>query len=244
MTKIYDALRRAEQEQSPVPGLEGGPQPPMGIEARSHGLRQKLIAVYQTIESHLPGKASRVVMFVGARAGEGTSTLVRELAKLASAELAQHVALIDFTAGIGGHYEHFGVVPAAGLHDVVAGRATLENALQPVREDSMLSLGCVATGESSASVVVANPKFSETMQALRQRFTLILLDVPPLSDSSDALLAAPETDGVVMIVEAETTRWQVAENVREKVAIQGGNVLGVILNKRQFYIPSFIYRRL
>jgi protein-tyrosine kinase len=244
MTKIYDALRRAEQEQSPVPGLEGGPRRPMGIEGRSHGLRQKLIAVYQTIESHLPGKASRVVMFVGARAGEGTSTLVRELAKLASAELAQHVALIDVTAGSGGHYERFGVTPGGCLYDVVAGRGTLEDALQPVSEDSMLSLGCVATVESSASMAVANPGFSETMQALRERFTLILLDVPPLSDSSDALLVTPETDGVVMVVEAEKTRWQVAENVREKVTTQGGNVLGVILNKRRFYIPPFIYRRL
>jgi Mrp family chromosome partitioning ATPase len=92
--------------------------------------------------------------------------------------------------------------------------------------------------------VVASPQFHEQVAALKERYSLILLDAPSIAESSDALLAAPETDGIVMVVEAGSTRWQVAENAREKLAMQGGNVLGVILNKRRFYIPSFIYRRL
>jgi Mrp family chromosome partitioning ATPase len=239
MTKIYDALRRAEQEQGPAHGL-----PRLPVEPRSHALRQKMIAVCQTIESRLPDKTSRVVMFVGPRPGEGASVLVRELAKLASAELAQRVALIDLMPGGGGHYEHFGVALQAGLNDVTAGRATLADAVQPVNDNPSLCLACVATGETSASVVVASPQFSEQMHALRKDFSLILLDAPPISESSDALLAVPETDGIVIVIEAETTRWQVAENTREKLAMQGGNILGVILNKRRFYIPSFIYRRM
>lgn len=239
MTKIYDALRRAEQEQGPSQVL-----PRLRVEPRNRALRQKMIAVYQTIESSLPDKTCRVVMFAGAHRGEGASVLARELAKLASAELAQRVALIDLTTGGGGHYEHFNVALQAGLNDVADGRATLQDALMPANDNTALSLACVATGETSASVVVASPKFAELMQALRQEFTLVLLDAPPFSESSDALLAAPETDGIVMIVEADSTRWQVAENVREKLAMQGGRILGVILNKRRFYIPSFIYRRM
>jgi Mrp family chromosome partitioning ATPase len=46
------------------------------------------------------------------------------------------------------------------------------------------------------------------------------------------------------VLEAEKTRWPVAENTKQMIEKNGGKVLGVVLNKRQFYIPDFIYRRL
>ena len=53
-----------------------------------------------------------------------------------------------------------------------------------------------------------------------------------------------QVDGVILVVEAEKTRWQVALNVKEKILQHGGNLLGVVFNKRQFYIPNFIYKYL
>ena len=46
------------------------------------------------------------------------------------------------------------------------------------------------------------------------------------------------------MVEAERTRRQVVENVKNKIARNGGNIIGVVFNKRKYYIPEFIYRRL
>jgi len=51
-------------------------------------------------------------------------------------------------------------------------------------------------------------------------------------------------DGVVVVVEAEKTRWQVVENLKQKIENRGGNILGIVFNKRRFYIPDSIYRKL
>jgi hypothetical protein len=32
--------------------------------------------------------------------------------------------------------------------------------------------------------------------------------------------------------------------VKEKIVKHGGNVLGIVFNKRRYYIPQFIYRHL
>lgn len=51
-------------------------------------------------------------------------------------------------------------------------------------------------------------------------------------------------DGVVLVVRAGKTNREVAGRAVETVRHVGGRVLGVILNRREFPIPDFIYRRL
>ena len=53
-----------------------------------------------------------------------------------------------------------------------------------------------------------------------------------------------KVDGVVIVVEADKTRWPVVQSVREKIVQHGGRLLGMVLNKRRYYIPEFIYKRL
>jgi len=55
---------------------------------------------------------------------------------------------------------------------------------------------------------------------------------------------ARSCDGVVIVVEAETTRGPVVQATIETVERFGGRVLGLAFNKRRFYIPRWIYRRL
>jgi Mrp family chromosome partitioning ATPase len=51
-------------------------------------------------------------------------------------------------------------------------------------------------------------------------------------------------DGVIFVVEAEKTRWPVALAAKEKIVSHGGNILGMVFNKRRFYIPEFVYRKI
>jgi len=53
-----------------------------------------------------------------------------------------------------------------------------------------------------------------------------------------------KVDGVIFVVEAEKTRWPVAVASKEKVVKHGGNILGMVFNKRRFYIPEAVYKRM
>jgi hypothetical protein len=45
-------------------------------------------------------------------------------------------------------------------------------------------------------------------------------------------------------LEAEKTKWRTARHVRERMESVGGNILGIVFNKRRYYIPQFIYKYL
>jgi Mrp family chromosome partitioning ATPase len=51
-------------------------------------------------------------------------------------------------------------------------------------------------------------------------------------------------DGVIMVIEAENTRWEVAQSARERIASERIHILGAVLNRRKMYIPEWAYRRL
>ena len=97
---------------------------------------------------------------------------------------------------------------------------------------------------TSLSAVFSSRHTGEFLDKLRQRFDLILVDTPAANTSSDGLTVAGQMDGVVLIVEAENTRWQVINAVKDKLTKAGGNVLGMVFNKRRCYLPSFIDKRL
>jgi Mrp family chromosome partitioning ATPase len=79
---------------------------------------------------------------------------------------------------------------------------------------------------------------------LTERFDLVLIDSPPATLYPDGLSIVNKVDGVVLVVAAEDTRWPVAESVKDQITRSGGRLLGMVFNKRRFYIPEFIYKRL
>ncbi|MFZ0944113.1 MAG: hypothetical protein WB930_11840 [Syntrophobacteraceae bacterium] len=63
-------------------------------------------------------------------------------------------------------------------------------------------------------------------------------------DSSPAMQIAGLMDGVVLVVEAESTRWEVAGRAKEDLLQADSKLLGVILNRRKMHIPDWLYRTL
>jgi Mrp family chromosome partitioning ATPase len=82
------------------------------------------------------------------------------------------------------------------------------------------------------------------LQTLRFAFDYILLDCPSLRAADDAIFLAPETDGVMVVVEADRTRRDAIENAKHTIETADGNLLGFILNKRQYTVPEWLYKRL
>ncbi len=82
------------------------------------------------------------------------------------------------------------------------------------------------------------------LQTLRYAFDYILLDCPALSDSDDVTFLVPETDGVMIVVEANQTKREQIQNAQQMIENAEGNLLGFILNKRQYTVPGWIYNRL
>lgn len=84
----------------------------------------------------------------------------------------------------------------------------------------------------------------DRIEALRLTFPNILIDCRALKVSSEAAVLAATVDGVVVVVEAGRTRRDEIQNARRTIEMAKGNFLGIILNKRRYPVPEWLYQRL
>ena len=203
-------------------------------------MEQEMIDLYQTITAALPENNNRTVLFVGSRSNEGTSTIARQLARVASLRMEKSVLLIDLDRSR----------PDLHVYSTLKAKPDIQDG------EDQTGLSLTRVEESSLYVM---PLFWRTMvtpktidyakrgdfwESLKDQFDLIIVDSPPASMFPDGPAIVSRLDGVILVVEAEKTRWHVALSVKEKILKSGGNILGIVFNKRRLYIPEFIYRYL
>ena len=85
-------------------------------------------------------------------------------------------------------------------------------------------------------------RFDGILAELKKSYRFILIDSPPVIPYMDASIIAPMTDGVVLLIQANLTRSEVVDHSIEKLESVGGKIVGIVLNKRVFHIPKWIYR--
>ena len=66
---------------------------------------------------------------------------------------------------------------------------------------------------------------------LKKRFDLLIIDSPPVIPASDALLIAPQADGVLLLVKPGQVNRNMISNVVEQMRSAQANIVGVILNQ-------------
>jgi Mrp family chromosome partitioning ATPase len=206
-------------------------------------LEHTMTALFNSIQSMVPAARGRVIEFIGPHRGTGASTLIREFAKVAAVKLKKSVLLLDADQHGPTQMKQFNLSQTEGWDAVLDRRERLETVLRPV-EGSRLTVSQLLVRESSQPLLFESSQFKGMLNRLRETFDLILIDTPPATEYAEGLVLASKVDGVVLVLAAEETRWQVVEDVHRRLQIMGGNVLGTILNKQRFHIPSLIYDRI
>ncbi len=79
---------------------------------------------------------------------------------------------------------------------------------------------------------------------LRLEFDYAVLHGPPARLHSEVALLGQLSDGVVLVVEANSTRRATAQSVKRMLQAANVRLLGAVLNQRGFPIPEGIYRKL
>ncbi|MDP9172003.1 MAG: hypothetical protein M3N54_15405 [Acidobacteriota bacterium] len=77
---------------------------------------------------------------------------------------------------------------------------------------------------------------------LREEYDYVLIDCPPVCDSCDAVLLGKISDGCVLVVDAGRTTRDQLRGAAMTLAQNSTTLLGYVLNKRTYPIPSFIHR--
>jgi len=245
MTKIYEALEHAKVEvldgsHEKPPLRSGGISSPSTF---SELVIEKELRIYQGLAALVPDPKRKIIQFIGSREGEGTSTVVREFARVSALKYCKLVLLLDADHHHPIQHLFFNIEPEFGWQDVVGENGGIDKALYQIG-DTRLFLCPSSRNPAAPSQMFSSLQMDLFLKTLRERFDLVLIDSQPVTTSTDGLAISSKVDGVVLVVEAEKTRWPVAQTASDRIKRSGGNILGVVLNKRRYYIPEWIYKRL
>jgi Mrp family chromosome partitioning ATPase len=79
---------------------------------------------------------------------------------------------------------------------------------------------------------------------LRNEFEYAVIHGPAAGISSEAALLGQLADGIILVLEAHSTRKATARKIKETLEGAQSRILGTVLSKRTFPVPERIYRRL
>ena len=208
--------------------------------------RDQLLEVSEDLQASIAALAGRVAAQPGVFAltscarGEGVSFTVANLAIALAGCTDGDVVMVDGNSEEAVLHTAFGVAPDAGAG--LRGAMNGEGDADPIQVAAGLYL--LPSGRPGLGGGVSSAQFERVLAGLRGRFPHVLVDLPSLASAGMTAEWAATADRVAIVVEADRTRWQSVAVANERLAASGAIVEGVVMNKRRFPIPGWLYRRL
>ena len=88
------------------------------------------------------------------------------------------------------------------------------------------------------------PYWLSCLAGLRIEFEYVVIHGPVAGVSSEAAVLGQLADGVILVLEAHSTRRATARKIKETLETAQARILGTVLSERVFPVPERIYRRL
>ena len=246
MGKTFEALMQAEREKQEKLGENHLAPPPNDLLLKELNIPFQIVEEYHRMEYKIsnmyPKRKSKAFLFVGPNEGEGNSTVLTHFG-ITLALGGSRILLVDTNLRCPSIHRLFDLPGEKGLVELMQRKCILE---EVIKNTSLQNLQVITSGHNPSDPIPALtfPVFDSTIEKMKSKADWILFDSPPIHASNDAIALAPKVDGVILVVKAEKTRWEVALNARQRIESGKGNIIGVVLNERRFYIPEWLYQRL
>jgi succinoglycan biosynthesis transport protein ExoP len=176
---------------------------------------------------------SQVLIIASPGAGEGKTTVISNLA-LAYAETKRSVLLIDCDTRKPKLHRIFDIPNDSGLLDLLAEKEPLDAGIafrhwRNTRFPGVCLLPSGQEGEGSQALLHSQ-RLDELIELARRQFNVVLIDTPPMMHLADARIVSSLVDGVVLVVRSGQTSRESLVSVNSRLAEDGVNVFGVVLN--------------
>jgi capsular exopolysaccharide synthesis family protein len=235
VSKIYDALKRAEREREIARDRGGGDD--------SHE-REPLAARngqedddYRRLRATLlfaPAYSDvRTIAVTATGHGEGATRVAVGLARALAAEGETRVLLVEANLRTPAFARTLPVPRSPGLAEYLAGEASPSALIVPVRD---WNLSVISAGYRPA--VIDCEAIATAISEVMMQFDFVIIDLPPVNRYADAAILAPKVDGVIIVVEADRTPVADAESAKKSLDRVGARIFGVVLNRRRSYVPA------
>ena len=205
---------------------------------------RELSTVEGNILSSARDKEVKTIYVTSCRPSEGKTTSAISMAYTLSNKINFKVLLVDGNLHSPMIHKLFNVGNAYGFSDLIVSDMDFGEVILKTEYENLQIITHGSTNVDSLDVMKINAFFRDKFDSLKQEFNYIIFDGCPVFGFSDAAVVARCFDGIVFVVECEKTRWEIFQQAKEKLEMAGGNILGVVLNKRKYYIPEALYGKI
>jgi protein-tyrosine kinase len=187
---------------------------------------------FRTLRSRLYQIAAtrplRKLLITSSLPEEGKTFTVANLAQSIVRQPERRVLLIDADLRASRLHRMFGASEKPGLTDYLRGDADEFQVMQVGTEGNL----CLIPGGddvTNPSELLHSDRMRQLLDKMAQVFDWVILDSPPALAVHDASILADMCDGVIFVVRAGSTEFQVAE--KASTEFREKNLLGVVLNR-------------
>jgi capsular exopolysaccharide synthesis family protein len=164
--------------------------------------------------------------------GEGKSTVAINLA-LAHAQ-TKRVLLIDADMRRPSIAKVLGLDNThPGLSMLALGMEKLENCVYKI-EGSTLDVLTAGSIPPNPLELLLSERFQELLAGMSEKYDTIIIDSPPVQLVSDAVVLASMATGVVFVLKADATPFQLARLAIRNLQRGGASIFGLVLNQANF----------
>lgn len=187
--------------------------------------------------------AIRSVLVCAADPGEGATTVALGLARAAAAKQDRPILLID------GNFHDPCICQALrlkdlfGLGELMSGRV---ESYQAVIQKASAGLHAMGPGIMPANqfIDLEPPKFANLLHRLAEDYHLVIVDGPAVNLHPESVLFGSQVDQTLLAVYSGVTRVPVLSKAISKLTAGNCKKVDILLNRRIFPIPEWIYNKL
>jgi succinoglycan biosynthesis transport protein ExoP len=206
------------------------------IREETHKLAQSIFLMSGT-------DSPRVVTFAGVEEGAGCTWLCAHVADILASQGVGSVCIVDANIRKPGMGNIFGASSEQGLSEALSSGGPVREFAKPIMGENLwlLPSGSSAADNGEAVRLLNSDTMKARVTELRNEFDYVLIDSAPMNTNAEGVLLGQLADGLVLVLEANSTRREAAVRITETLRSSNVRVLGAVLNKRTFPIPESVY---
>lgn len=188
---------------------------------------------YKSLRTNLmfsiPGGDSKCIAIVSANRGEGKSTIAINLA-ISFAQTNQKVIVVDCDMRLPSVAAKIGINAKPGLSNFLAGSGEIQGDL--IQHADEYGIDILAAGDipPDPTTLLGSKQMKNLIALLKEYYDYIVLDFPPVTVVTDAVILSDAIDGYLIVVRHGLSEFKKLRETFYRLNFSDAKIAGVVYN--------------
>lgn len=183
--------------------------------------------------------APQTILITSAGPREGKTITAANLA-VTMAQAGSKVIILDCDMRRPKVHKVFGMARDCGISSLLVGSSGIQEAIIHTKIPNLDIIPCGPI-PPNPSEILGSARMTALLNVLRKQYNHILIDSPPSTAVTDAVVLSKSVDGVILVIRAGDTAREIVKNGIAQLGDVGAHILGAVLNGVNMGRDSYYY---